>query len=111
MTLPIFPKPLSGNEPVNEDLDTYYKNWCEQEHQPPYVYENTNEQSPAYGMKYYKTEEDKTAGKPAARALYHDAKNVEVESTDDKGPDYEFWMHWSARPLWTVSRELFSKTA
>ena len=83
-------KPLSGNEPVNEDLDTYYKNWCEQEHQPPYVYENTNEQSPAYGMKYYKTEEDKTAGKPAARALYHDAKNVEVESTDDKGPDYEF---------------------
>lgn len=43
-------KPLSGNEPVNEDLDTYYKNWCEHEHQPPYVYENTNEQSP--GLRY-----------------------------------------------------------
>ncbi len=41
-------------------------------------------------MKYYKTPEDKTAGKPAARAVYHDSKNVEVECADDKGPDYEF---------------------
>ena len=41
-------------------------------------------------MKYYKTPEDKAAGKPAARALYHDKKNVEVECADDKGPDYEF---------------------
>ena len=82
-------KPGDGNEPTN-DLDAYYKNWCEKEHNPPYVYENTNETSPAYGMKYYKTQEDKNADKPAARALYSDAKHVDVECSDDKGPDYEF---------------------
>ena len=82
-------KPGDGNVPTN-DLDAYYKNWCEKEHNPPYVYENTNEASPAYGMKYYKTQEDKNADKPAARALYSDAKHVDVECSDDKGPDYEF---------------------
>ena len=82
-------KPGDGNEPTN-DLDAYYKNWCEKEHNPPYVYENTNETSPAYGMKYYKTLDDKNADKPAARALYSDAKHVDVECSDDKGPDYEF---------------------
>ena len=82
-------KPGTGNEPTN-DLDAYYKNWCEKEHNPPYVYENTNEASPAYGMKYYKTPEDKNADKPAARALYSDAKHVDVECSNDKGPDYEF---------------------
>lgn len=84
-------KPAEGNEPINaQDLDSYYKDWCEKEHQPPFIYENTNEQSPAYGMKYYKNAEDQAAGKPAARALYSDNKNVEVECADDKGPDYEF---------------------
>ncbi len=82
-------KPGAGNEPT-KDLDAYYKNWCEKEHNPPYVYENTNETSPAYGMKYYKTQEDKNADKPAARALYSDAKHVDVECSDDKGPNYEF---------------------
>ena len=82
-------KPSEGKEPTN-DLDSYYKNWCEKEHNPPYVYENTNENSPAYGMKYYKTQADKEAGKPAARALYSDAKHVDVECSNDKGPDYEF---------------------
>ena len=82
-------KPGAGNEPT-KDLDAYYKNWCEKEHNPPYIYENTNEASPAYGMKYYKTQEDKNADKPAARALYSDAKHVDVECSNDKGPDYEF---------------------
>ena len=82
-------KPIDGKEPTN-DLDAYYKNWCEKEHNPPYIYENTNEASPAYGMKYYKTQEDKEAAKPSARALYSDAKHVDVECNDDKGPDYEF---------------------
>ena len=84
-----FSQKANDGNPGNE-LDAYYQDWCEKEHQPPYVYENTQEESPAYGMKYYKTPEDKAAGKPAARALYHDKKNVEVECADDKGPDYEF---------------------
>ena len=84
-----FSQKANDGNPGNE-LDAYYQDWCEKEHQPPYVYENTQEESPAYGMKYYKTPEDKAAGKPAARALYHYKKNVEVECADDKGPDYEF---------------------
>lgn len=82
--------PGNGNQLANDSLDDYYKDWCEKEHQPPYVYENTQEKSPAYGMKYYKSEADKAANKPAARAIYSDDKHVEVESSDAKGADYEF---------------------
>lgn len=70
----------------NTDLDTYYKNWCEKEHTPPYVYENTTKEGTLYSMNYYKTPEDKAAGKKAAAIEYTDQNNVVVEGE----PDYEF---------------------
>ncbi len=71
---------------ANSDLDTYYKNWCEKEHTPPYVYENTTKEGVHYSMDYYKTPEDKAAGKKAAAIEYTDQNNVVVEGE----PDYEF---------------------
>ena len=69
-----------------------WKNWCENEHTPAYVYDEDPNEKTALKFDVYKTPEDKQAGKKAATIHYNNPRDVTISTSDDqKAPDLEFF--------------------
>lgn len=68
-----------------------WKQWCEQEHRPSYIYDEDPSETVALRFDVYKTNEDKEAGKKAATIQYNSPRQVSIETDDGKAPDYEFF--------------------
>lgn len=70
-------------------LEEHWKPWCEDEKRK-YIYERDVEKE-GLNFKYYKTQEDKEAGKHAAEVHYTSPNKVSIKTHDGKPADMDFW--------------------
>lgn len=65
--------------------------WCEQEHNPAYIYDENEEFKTGLEFDVYKTQQDKDEGKKAASIRYEHEDDVTITTEKGKVPDYEFF--------------------
>lgn len=84
-------EPTPEHETWIEKKRNSWQPWCEQEHNPAYIYDENKEFKTGLEFDVYKTQQDKEEGKKEVSVHYDSPRDVTLTTEKGKAPDYEFF--------------------